>query len=349
MMLQLADRLPPRIERSVERPVCDDRSCKHCHDSLRAKAIEELLVAKLKERRARLREDGSGGDDAVLEELQDESQRWMLKAFANCRSGVKTPRKAFRNILEHQGLGGFPFHRDPSRTAEMRRVARASGVSPLARVSLDQDIREGRHVHSHEKWYSAAVAKAASGVPLPTLFNVEKKLVELAASSTAYPGFSRRSRAAYEDKLQTHNLQVPRAIWLTNEEQSAAVRPYCGGPRALSGINTCEPVIQAVERNRLKAIDELRVRCLVGRVDPPRLILWATEDTLEFPMGLFSRAYEGDAFWLYHLPRAGVKVSLRYWQAIIETAKVSDRAFRRLLHAKECSMTHVRMPERQTP
>lgn len=560
MLRQLGDRMSPRMERSVERPVCDDRSCKALaryvreslkpsadpcgnfyefvcgqwsqrdslrpgeaivtEDSLRAKAIEELLVAKLKERSARLRTDGSGDDDSVPEELQDESQRWMLKAFANCRSGVKTSRKAFRNILEHQGLGGFPFHRDPSKTAEMAgRVARASGVSPFVRVSLDQDIREGRHVvrlspseqllfkdfwtvsNSHEKWYSAAVAKAASGVPLPTLFNVEKKLSELAADSTGeplllklsdlnsfhkwnwkeflralfdgvanvtrktyvrmetesfakglasllrsfrtkdianflgykvylkhaplldkmrqlaaistatHPGWNESItrevtclrmltniepfmlmflhwdvfkasmepsvvenivqnakntilnfveglswlqpafKSAYEDRLQNTTCKYLVPFWLTNDDKRLRYARTVADHVHYSGINTFEPVIQAVERNRLKAVDDsgfdVSWESRPTETDP----VWASEDTLEFPMGLFSRTYEGDAFWLYHLPRAGVKVMAALLAALIETAKVSDRAvYTRLLRAKECLDDHyLRMPERQTP
>ncbi|KAL3190173.1 hypothetical protein MRX96_020485 [Rhipicephalus microplus] len=560
VLLQLADHMPPHIERSVERPVCDDRSCKALsryvreslkpsadpcanfyefvcgqwaqrdslrpgeaivtEDSLRAKAIEELLVTKLKQRSARFRGNSSGGDGFVLEELQDESQRWMLKAFANCRSGVRTSRKAFRNILEHQGLGGFPFHRDPSRTAEIAgRVARASGVSPLVRVSLDQDVREGRHVvrlapteqllfkdfwtvsNSHEKWYSAAVAKAASGVPLPAVFNVEKKLSELAAISTgeplllrltdlnsfhkwnwkeflralfddlanvtratyvrmetesfaralasllrsfqtkdianflgfkvylkyaplldkmrhlaaistaAHPGWNDSHtrevtclrmltniepfmlmylywdvfkasieppvvenlvqnakntilnfveglswlqpafKSAYEDKLQNTTCKYLVPFWLTNEDKRLRYARTVAGHVHYSGINTFEPVIQAVESNRLKGIDDsgfdVSWESRPAETDP----VWASEDTLEFPMGLFSRAYEGDAFWLYHLPRAGVKVITALLATLIDTAKVSDRSvYERLLRAKQCLDDHyMRMPERQSP
>ncbi|CAN7999033.1 unnamed protein product [Ixodes hexagonus] len=546
----------PRLGRSVQVSVCSDRSCRSLarylkeslkasvdpcknfyefvcshwslrdklkpgeavvtEDSIRLKEIEAMLVAKLKK-------DGlKRPSESFGEGMPDESLRWTRNAFAECKLGVKTGRKAFQNILEHQGLQGFPFRKDPVKMAEIAaRVIRVSGISPLVQVSLDPDKRNGKRVirlspsedlvfrdfwtisSSHQKWYGAAVAKAASGTPLPTVFNVEKKLTELSATcndaggpillrvsemesfykwnwkeflrtlfdgivnvtrntyvriesetfakglaslvrsfrsrdianflgfrvflrhapildklrqlsvlgTTLHPGWNESLsrdvsclrlvtaiepfilihlywdtfkdtlepgivenmvqnakntilnyvesiswlepsfKSAFEDRLQNTTCRYLVPQWLTNEEKRLRYARTVADHVHYSGMNTYGPVIEAVVKNRLKSIDEsgfdVSWESRLLETDP----VWARDDVLEFPMAMFSRQYDGDAFWLYHLPRVGVKMVVALLAAMVETARISDQGvYTDLLNTKTCLEGHYRtMRETQVP
>lgn len=485
-------------------------------DSLRVRDIEAFLIAQLKE--GGLKRASNVPED----QPQDESLRWTKSAFAECKLGVKTTRKAFRNLVEHQGLEGFPYYKDPLKLAETAaNVIRASGVSPIVKVSLDADTRDGKRVirlspsedllfrdfwtisNHHEKWYGAAVAKAASGISLPSVFNVEKKLTELSATSadtggpmllrlsdlnsfhkwnwkdflrTLFNGVSNVTRFTYvrlesdtfvrglasvlrsfrprdianflgfrvhlkyspildkfrllsmvhsslhpgwneslsrdmiclrflvdvepfmfmylywntfkaslepsivenivqnakntilnfveplswlnlsfknacEDRLHnmTSRYLIPK--WLTDEDKRLKYTGTVADHVHYSGINTYSPVIQAVENNRLRAIDgtgfDVSWESHPLETEP----VWAHEGVIEFPMAMFSREYEGDAFWLYNLPRAGVKVMISLVAALVEEAKVSERSvYSELLRSKSCLEAHYRtMRETQVP
>ncbi|CAN8027420.1 unnamed protein product [Ixodes persulcatus] len=553
--LQSLDRYP-LLERSTKTSVCSDRSCRSlarylkeslkpsadpCNnfyefvcshwslrdklrpgeavvteDSIRTKDIEDFLVTKLKENGLKRPSESAG------ESMQDESLRWTKNAFAECKLGVKTGRKAFRSILEHQGLRGFPFQKDPIKMGEMAaRVVRVSGLSPLVRVSLDEDKKDGKRVirlspsedlifrdfwtvsGSHQKWYNAAVAKATSGKALPNVFNVEKKLTELSATcndaggplllrvsemesfhkwnwkeflrtlfdgvvnvtrstyvriesetfakgltsllrsfrsrdianflgfrvylkhapvldklrqlsvlgTTLHPGWNESLtkdisclrllmeiepfilmhlywdtfkatlepgivenivqnakntilnyvesvtwlqpsfKSAYEDRLQntTCRYLVPR--WLTEEEKRLRYSRTVADHVHYSGMNTYGPVIEAVEKNRLRGIDESGFDVSWESRLLETAPVWARDDVLEFPMAMFSRQFEGDAFWLYHLPRAGVKVVVALLAALVETARASDQSvYSDLLGTKTCLEGHYRtMRETQVP